>query len=125
MQMPWPSYDESKTVDSTKEIAVQVNGKLKTTVVIPMDADEETAIGLPGGDAAETNAGSAKAELTGEPVEAPAETPAEAPVVETEEAPAETQPVEAAPEPVEPEEAPAEPEAPRDDVLPVFPDFGL
>ena len=39
---PWPKYDESKTVDSEKEIAVQVGGKLKTTVIVPMDADDET-----------------------------------------------------------------------------------
>jgi leucyl-tRNA synthetase len=42
----WPEYDEAKTVDSEKEIAVQVNGKLKSTVVIPMDADDETVIGI-------------------------------------------------------------------------------
>ena len=33
-------------VESEKEIAVQVNGKLKTTVVIPMDADDETVLGI-------------------------------------------------------------------------------
>lgn len=38
---PWPVYDESKTVDAEKEIAVQVGGKLKTTVIVPMDADDE------------------------------------------------------------------------------------
>ena len=38
----WPAYDESKTIDAEKEIAVQVGGKLKATVVIPMDADDET-----------------------------------------------------------------------------------
>ncbi|NCC66883.1 MAG: leucine--tRNA ligase [Clostridia bacterium] len=38
----WPEYDESKTVDAEKEIAVQVGGKLKATVVVPMDADDET-----------------------------------------------------------------------------------
>ena len=38
----WPRYDESKTVDAEKEIAVQVGGKLKTTVIVPMDADDET-----------------------------------------------------------------------------------
>ena len=32
MQMPWPDYDESKTIDATAEMAVQVNGKLKGTV---------------------------------------------------------------------------------------------
>ena len=26
---PWPAYDEAKTVESTVEMAVQVNGKLK------------------------------------------------------------------------------------------------
>ena len=43
---PFPTYDESKMVESEKEIAVQVNGKLKTTVVIPMDADDETVLGI-------------------------------------------------------------------------------
>jgi len=41
-QQSWPKYDESKTIDAEKEIAVQVGGKLKATVVIPMDADDET-----------------------------------------------------------------------------------
>ncbi len=40
----WPTYDESKTVDSTVEVAVQVNGKLRATVMLPKDADKETAI---------------------------------------------------------------------------------
>ena len=44
MQMPWPAYDESKTVDASKEIAVQVNGKLRSTVVVPADADDETMV---------------------------------------------------------------------------------
>ncbi len=39
----WPLYDESKTVDDTVEIAVQFLGKLKGTVVVPKDADENTA----------------------------------------------------------------------------------
>ena len=43
---PWPAYDESKMVESEKEIAVQVNGKFKTTVVIPVDADDETVLGI-------------------------------------------------------------------------------
>lgn len=41
-RQPWPEYDESKTVDSEKEIAVQVGGKLKATVIVPTDADDET-----------------------------------------------------------------------------------
>lgn len=40
----WPSYDESKLVDAEKDIAVQVNGKFKVTVTVPMDADDETMI---------------------------------------------------------------------------------
>ena len=40
----WPSYDESKTVDSTVEIAVQICGKLRGTVVIPADADKDTIL---------------------------------------------------------------------------------
>ena len=42
MQMPWPTWDESKTVDSHVEMAVQVNGKLKGTVTVAVDSDEET-----------------------------------------------------------------------------------
>jgi leucyl-tRNA synthetase len=38
----WPKYDESKMVESEKAIAVQINGKFKTTVVVPTDADDET-----------------------------------------------------------------------------------
>ena len=32
---PWPVYDEGKTVAKTVEIGVQVNGKVRGTVVIP------------------------------------------------------------------------------------------
>jgi len=39
----WPTYDESKTVDAEVEIAVQINGKLKTVLKIAADADEEAA----------------------------------------------------------------------------------
>ena len=42
----WPSYDEEKTVDSTVEIAVQINGKVRATVSLPVDCDKETAIGI-------------------------------------------------------------------------------
>mgnify|MGYP001527636374 CR=1 FL=1 len=37
MQMDWPEHDEAKTVDSHVEMAVQVNGKLKGTVTVPVD----------------------------------------------------------------------------------------
>lgn len=36
----WPTYDEAKTIDEEKEIPVQVNGKLKATVMIALDEDE-------------------------------------------------------------------------------------
>ncbi len=42
----WPVYDESKCVDDTVEIVVQVNGKIKAKLMIPADADQETAISL-------------------------------------------------------------------------------
>ena len=38
----WPEYDEAKTIDDEIEIPVQFNGKVKATVVVPLDADEET-----------------------------------------------------------------------------------
>ncbi len=40
----WPAFDESKTVEHEKEIAVQVNGKLRSTVKVPADCDDETVI---------------------------------------------------------------------------------
>ncbi len=42
----WPKCDESKTVDATKEIGVQVNGKLKGTIVIPTDAEKEQVLAI-------------------------------------------------------------------------------
>ena len=38
----WPEYDEAKTVDSEKTIAVQVNGKVRATITISVDEDEES-----------------------------------------------------------------------------------
>ncbi len=43
-QNTWPEYDESKTVENTIEIAVQINGKTRATVTIPTDADKDAAI---------------------------------------------------------------------------------
>ncbi|MDP9173748.1 MAG: leucine--tRNA ligase [Planctomycetota bacterium] len=37
---PWPKYDASKLIDSTLELPVQVNGKLRGTVNVPADADQ-------------------------------------------------------------------------------------
>ena len=39
-QTTWPEWDEAKTVESTVEIAVQINGKVKATVAVGMDEDE-------------------------------------------------------------------------------------
>ena len=36
----WPTYDEAKTVDSTVEIGVQINGKVKATVKVGLDEEE-------------------------------------------------------------------------------------
>ncbi len=44
MQMHWPEYDEAKTVDATREMAVQVNGKLKTTITVASDSDDSVII---------------------------------------------------------------------------------
>lgn len=48
---PWPGYDEAKTVDSTVEIAVQICGKVRSTVTIPADSDKDTAIAAAKADA--------------------------------------------------------------------------
>ena len=40
----WPKYDESKTIDDTVKIAVQVNGKLKATIEISKTISKEDAI---------------------------------------------------------------------------------
>ena len=43
-QQGWPAYDESKTVADTVQLAVQVNGKLRSNIVVPADADNEAII---------------------------------------------------------------------------------
>lgn len=40
----WPSYDESKCVDSTVEIVVQVNGRIKSKLVIPVNAEKDAVL---------------------------------------------------------------------------------
>ncbi|NLM84843.1 MAG: leucine--tRNA ligase [Clostridiales bacterium] len=40
-QAPWPEYDASKMVEEMREIAVQVGGKLKTTVTVRNDASDD------------------------------------------------------------------------------------
>ncbi|MBR2721795.1 MAG: leucine--tRNA ligase [Clostridia bacterium] len=41
---PWPQWDESKTVDSTVEVAVQVNGKVRASIQIPFNCPQSDAI---------------------------------------------------------------------------------
>ena len=41
-QQKWPEYDEAKTVESNVEIAVQINGKVKATLGVALDEDEES-----------------------------------------------------------------------------------
>ena len=43
-QQKWPEYDEAKTVENTIELPVQINGKTKAVVKLPLDVDKETAI---------------------------------------------------------------------------------
>ena len=42
----WPVYDESKTVASEATIAVQVGGKLKTTVTVPTDSEQDAVLAV-------------------------------------------------------------------------------
>lgn len=43
-QQSWPTYDEEKCKDDTVEIAVQVNGKVKTRFFVAADISKEDAI---------------------------------------------------------------------------------
>ena len=38
----WPEYDNEKTIDDEKELPVQINGKLKATIMITLDEDESS-----------------------------------------------------------------------------------
>ena len=40
----WPEYDESKTVENSIEIAVQINGRLRSTITIAKDSSKDNAI---------------------------------------------------------------------------------
>ena len=43
-QQPWPEYDHSKTIAAEVQMAVQVGGKLKANIVVPMDSEEDTVV---------------------------------------------------------------------------------
>ena len=42
----WPEYDESKTVDDTVQLPVQINGKVRTTILAPNNADKDTILSI-------------------------------------------------------------------------------
>lgn len=42
----WPTYEESKTIEAQTEIGVQINGKLRSTVVIPTSAEKEEVFAI-------------------------------------------------------------------------------
>jgi leucyl-tRNA synthetase len=41
---PWPTYDEAKFQESTMELPVQVNGKVRDKITVPTDADESSIL---------------------------------------------------------------------------------
>ena len=43
-QQSWPTYDEAKCIDKMVEIAIQISGKLRGRVSIPMDSDDAAAL---------------------------------------------------------------------------------
>lgn len=44
METSWPEFEEEKTVDKVQEIGVQVNGKVRATVALAIDASKEDAL---------------------------------------------------------------------------------
>ena len=60
-EQKWPEYDESKCVDETVEIVVQVNGKIKTKLNIPLEADKDTVLAMA---KADENVANATANMT-------------------------------------------------------------
>ena len=46
MQCDWPTFDEGRMQEQEKTIAVQVNGKLRATVVAALDAADEDVVAL-------------------------------------------------------------------------------
>ena len=43
---PWPQYDEAKTVDETVQLPVQVNGKVRATVDLPLNCPKDEALAI-------------------------------------------------------------------------------
>ena len=47
----WPEYDEAKCIDSTVEIVVQLNGKIKSRIVVPTAASKDELLAAAKADA--------------------------------------------------------------------------
>ena len=45
-QTAWPEYDEAKTVENTVEVGVQINGKIKATIKVSKDEEQDVVIRL-------------------------------------------------------------------------------
>jgi len=45
-QQSWPVYDESKTVASEVQMAVQVNGKVRANIIVPADSDNDAVVAV-------------------------------------------------------------------------------
>lgn len=45
-EQSWPSYDESLCIDQTVEIVVQINGKVKTKIMIPVSAEKDAVLNM-------------------------------------------------------------------------------
>ena len=43
-EQSWPEYDPAKCVDAAAEIAVQVNGKIRSRIMLPVDADKDATL---------------------------------------------------------------------------------
>jgi leucyl-tRNA synthetase len=44
LKAPWPKYDAALAKEEELEIPVQVNGKLRSLIVVPADATEEFVV---------------------------------------------------------------------------------
>ncbi len=43
-QQSWPAYDASKTVAAEVNMAVQVGGKLRATITVPLDSEQDDVV---------------------------------------------------------------------------------
>jgi leucyl-tRNA synthetase len=43
-QQAWPAYDESKTIDAEVQMAVQIGGKLRATITVPLDSEQTEVV---------------------------------------------------------------------------------